>query len=341
MRLLIELYSVLMSLNLRFRILAAGISIISGFSDKLSRFQLVDLLNELEPSRRSNLVHDVGSYMQRVHLNSAESMVSAGPLRRRGGHLPCECPDSPGDTLTNACLARRVDFVKNLTSAIQAVNSTTGFSVEGGRLILRGEYAKIQRVTSALHDDTKYLSSNLTDEGMGYVEKETKATAKLLNEETLMAMSVNNAWMSLINVSKSADIGARNLSSTIYGSVRKLVKWFNSLQFAEEVVNAGNMNTTVGKAQKGLNIYINSINAAQDRVYRALTDLSDRFGNASGISMSLTGAMQIAADSVNARLDELNATIETFSKPADDTIRMVLDAAKQNYNQTGTDLIEA
>ena len=300
-----------------------------------SRNALIGLLENSGPRGGAELLDDIGSFVQRVHMTSGVSLVSANPDRRRGGHLPCECPESPGDVQSTACLNRRVDLVLNQTGVLKDTNSTTGLSIEGARVLLRGEYAALHASAEALHEKTGNLYGNLSNDLKGYVKREDGATAKLLNEETLMIYSINNAWMNIVNTSGKLDEGALNLSATLYKSTRELIPWFNKLQRAQEFANGANLNTTVAKAQSALDVYVNRINGAQSRVYESLASLSNEVGNATDSTRMLTNSMNESIDSVQSQIDILNETIASLIRPTNESIKEVIDDAILNYKRAG------
>ena len=298
-----------------------------------SRTKILNLLAEIDA--KDNLLHlpdEMGSLLEEQHLRTLRR-VSRDPPRRRGGHSPCECPDTPGDQLTTECLSRRYEFVNNNLQKVQTPNATTGFSIEGGRMALRNAYSEVIQLGKSIENTTNELEKNLTDRTSGYVPRTDRATQQLLNEETLMVQSANNAWMSTVNVSDKVVFGANRLGTKLTQTAGSLLTWFNQMQGNEEMATYKNMKRAASLAQNGLNVYVRDINQAVSSVFDALQQLDSSMGGSETSSSSLGDALESAADSLNSQVDTFNQTVIDLEQPTADSIHETLTGLVNQYEK--------
>ena len=305
------------------------------------RKNLVSLLRELDFHQSPQLIEGVGSFLQKYQSTTDQFALSPNSFRRRGGHLACECPDTPGDSSSAACLGRRFDIVQNLTVSLQTPNKSMGFSIEGGRMELRKVYARTNSLAETIVDRTSNISSNLSNPMTGYVKREETMSKRLLNEETLLAYSADNAWMNMVNISRLVDLGASKLTDTINNSTKDLISWFDTMQRSEEISNLINLNTAVSMAQKSLNVYVDFINSAQRKVFRGISNLSEGLGNATETAQMLTDSMNSAIDSVELQLMTLNQSLDGIFEAVELQINQSLREQIQQYQTAGQQKIDA
>ena len=292
------------------------------------RDRLMVLLSELDVQQK--LPNELGSFME--DQRRGWWAVSREPPRRRGGHPPCECPDNPGDMYTTGCLNRRMGLVETQLSAVQTPNQTLGFSVSGGIGGLRNEYINdLMPYFKEVSTDTANVTKQLSDRGSGYIYRVDRATQKLLNEETMMLYSLNQAWMSAVNMSNTVGAGANGLQSLMNTVTGDMIRWFNGMQGVEESVNFGNLNQAAALANGALSTYSKSLNEAQSVVFGLLSGLDSSIGGLSRSSSSLADSLDSAADSLANQIQSFNQSLRDMGNPTSQSIQQGLAGLVSQY----------
>ena len=306
-----------------------------------SREKLLSLLHEIDSSGKAQLPEVAGSLLQSTIMSSTDIVLSPESPRRRGGHPPCECPDTPGDSSAAACLNRRLELIYSDLSSLQSPNRTTGFSIEGGRMALRTAYENAISASGGLDRVAQLLFSNLSEPINGYVAREGRITGKALNEETLLVESVNNAWMSLVNVSKGVDSGASSFASLMYNSTEDLISWFNRMQFSEESSNYANLLKTESLAGSSLKVYVDSLNRAGKSVFDGIGNLSKGLDSDSSSMEGLLESMVSSGDYLERQLRAFNQSLANIGDPTKAAIQQSLTNWVQEYEGVGQQRISA
>ena len=298
-----------------------------------TRVDLLRILGEIDNERELMLASDVTSFFEHKSSLSAES------LRRRGGHPACECPDTPGDSLSTSCLSRRLSLVQDDTKALNFLNSTTGISIEGGRIQLRKDYGALQQASKGLSAETELLVANLTGPSRGYVVRVDSASKVLLNEETLMVQSANNAWAHMINVSGLVDESSERLSRKISNSTESLISWFNQMQKSEEHSTVDNLKKTLELATSALEKFIDNINAAKESVYGALGGLESTVGESSTSVDSLEDSLKSASNTLAEELDNFNISLPSIGDVTEQRLRQSVSDWIREYQSVANQQI--
>jgi hypothetical protein len=298
-----------------------------------TRVDLLRILGEIDNERELMLASDVTSFFEHKSSLSAES------LRRRGGHPACECPDTPGDSLSTSCLSRRLSLVQDDTKALNFLNSTTGISIEGGRIQLRKDYGALQQASKGLSTETESLVANLTGPSRGYVVRVDSASKVLLNEETLMVQSANNAWAHMINVSGLVDESSERLSRKISNSTESLISWFNQMQKSEEHSTVDNLKKTLELATSALEKFIDNINAAKESVYGALGGLESTVGESSTSVDSLEDSLKSASNTLAEELDNFNLSLPSIGDLTEQRVRQSVSDWIREYQSVANQQI--
>ena len=304
----------------------------SGIECK-TRVDLLRILGEIDNERELMLASDVTSFFEHKSSLSAES------LRRRGGHPACECPDTPGDSLSTSCLSRRLSLVQDDTKALNFLNTTTGISIEGGRIQLRKDYGALQQAAKGLDAETESLVANVTDPSRGYVVRVDSASKVLLNEETLMVQSANNAWAHMINVSGLVDESSERLSRKISNSTESLISWFNQMQKSEERSTVDNLKKTLELATTALEKFVDNINAAKESVYGALGGLESAVGESSTPVDSLEDSLKSASNTLAEELENFNSSLPSIGDVTEQRVRQSVSDWIREYQSVANQQI--
>lgn len=309
-------------------LLAMSTSVFVGAS---SREKLTAMLLELDSKASVDSLQklisadEVGSFLERSHH------VHASSNRRRGGHTPCECPEGTSDYWTNDCIRRRFSIVGDMLNIAQTSDITYGFGTDTGRLSLRAQFLTFQEEARQRHSDVAAATDNLTNPSTGYVIAADKLSQRIMNEEMLMAQSVNNAWMSLVNISVQTTVGANDVIARMSNATSGMYTWFTNLQSTEESTTWNNMLRAVSIAQGSLNYYVTQINGAEMTVYNMLVGLESSMGGSEAKTDSLADALSSAADNLQDSLESFQASIAYLAQPTVDQIESNLDGLVRQY----------
>lgn len=300
----------------------------------VDRAKILNLLSEIGADESHvDTMKDMWSLLQRGRFLWFRWGKDNENRRRVNGHAPCECPDTPGDQRSGGCLNRRLGYLSQIVSSVQTPNATTGFSIEGARMAVRSEFANLVNTAGITSNVTGEFVFNLTDPSNGFVPRLDRVSQKLLAEESLMVESLNNAWMSTVNVSDKVVAGANDLSEIISNSTGALIDWFNSLQDEEEKSNHENVQNAAAVAQSSLAVYVDSMNDALSMDDNALAQLGGSVGGSQDSSYALCDALESAADSLSGKIESFNQTLISLGQPTSQAIGQALDGLVNQYQQ--------
>lgn len=308
-----------------------------------SLLERVDAVNALHDPDTELLAESIGSLLETdtktwgyrsfrdwIYKRSSRWGPPPEPNRRRN-HTPCECPDNLGDGTTTDCLNRRlVEFNTQYNAAFSV--TSTGDSVESGRLSLRSFAADFNNDYNKAHSDAVDIKTNITDPSSGYQASIDRMSQRILNEEFLMAQSANSAWMNLIDVTTKASSEISGVNNNTIFTVRSIAKWFNSLQASEEKFTFGNMQRIINLANTQLNGFISQINKVKARVTSQFNQLESNTGGSEAKTSSLSDTLINAADKLSDNVDTFRQDIPMAGLNTDNKMSANLGARLQAYS---------
>jgi hypothetical protein len=297
----------------------------AGSRDRQWRDKLTSLLHEID---NKDSIDELGRYITSdevaAFLDRSEHAHGSPEPPRRRGHPDCECPDSPGDALSDGCLNRRFNAVMTGYNAASSVSATYGFSSDTGRNVLRQFYQNLQLSINNRTGQTNDANKNITDPTSGYQAGTDRMLQRILNEETLMAQSVNSAWMSLINATTQTITSANTIQGLMQNSTQSMLTWFSSQQALQDSLSYSNMVRAVNYARNDLNTYVAAINQAQGAVWSVLTSLDKNMQGSEISSSALADALNSAADNLANKISAFNSSIPMIVQPTIDAGRSQL-----------------
>ena len=250
--------------------------------------------------------------------------------RRRGGHTACECPDNPGDSLTKDCLNRRITFLRDAYTGATTPDST-GMSIEGGRAALRTAYRGLTTVYADERTQMQNVTTAMLDRATGHQPKIDRASQRMLNEETLMAKSVNSAWMNLINITLLTNQGGSDITAQMNNATTQVNAWFTKLQKSEDNTTYSNLVRSALFAVGGLTDGVSRINAVESRLWSMLNGLDNNMGGTESTSTQLADSLHDAASSLSDNIAGFNSTIADAGAASANKLSDYLTGLIQGY----------
>jgi hypothetical protein len=212
-------------------------------------------------------------------------------------------------------------------------SATFGFSSDTGRNQLRELYQKLLTSVSSKHSEVVSVGYNLTDNSVGRQPSADRLSQRILNEETLMAQSVNEAWMNLINVTTQTVNAANQVQGSLQNATQGMLDWFTKLQATQDQLSYANMVKTVDWARSDLSTYVGDINTALSSVYSTLSALDTNMGGSEASASVLADSLNSAADQVLNAIIEYNSSIAFSAQP---TLDDAHNTVTQSINQLQT-----
>ena len=303
------------------------------------RDNLLSLLEHVDTSTNINNLLDkipLHSFGSLLESRVAGSGGSGDNTRRR--HDPCESNDGAGDGNDGDCINRRYNRLQPLMESMKTPDAN-GITPDSGRLQLREKYASLQTDYASLNSLSGQIYTNITNPTNGSLHMADIAIRKIFNEETLMAQSVNNAWMNLINCTNLASGDTDRILLLRDNVTAEISSWFDSLQLAEEFVTYGNQQTVLSNAWDSLTEAANAISDSQTQVWSALTSLDDSMGGSEDLSQTLSDSLTDTADLVDQALANFEYALQDTSANEESKLNETLDGLVGSYGQFAQSVI--
>lgn len=315
-----------------------GVALASGGRSGSDRDNLLSLLEQVDTSSNIN------NLLDRIPLHSFGSLLetrvvtTSEPPRRR--HSPCEANDGAGDGNQPDCLTRRFALIGNVIQLMQTPDSN-GVTPDGGRLQLRMQFADLLTHFATVNDLTNQIYFNITNPINGSMQMVDYAIRKVFNKESLMALSINNAWMNLINVTNLASTDIDKILQKRDNATYQIANWFNALQTAEEYITYDNQQQVLDRAWASFSDAANTMTDSQTQVWKALTDLDNSMGGSEDLSGSLAASLSDAAESVDNSLSGYEMSLPEVAANAEQNVNQTLDSLVSQYGAAAQRVVES
>ena len=319
-------------------VFCGGFVLAAGGRSGSDRDSLLSLLEQVDTSS------NIGNLLDRVPLHMFGSLLETRVLttsdtsRRR--HNPCEANDASGDGDVVDCLNRRFSMLGSVIQQMSTPDSN-GITPDSGRLQLRAQYADLLSHYAIVSEQTQQIYTNITNPTNGSIHLVDFATRKVFNRESLMALSVNNAWMNLISATNIASGDIDDVLRTRDNATEQIAKWFNALQTAEEIVTYENQQQVLDAAWNSLNKAASTISDSQTQVWKVLTDLDNSMGGSEDLSGNLASTLSDAAESVDSSLNEFEQSLPEVAANAEQNVNQTLDNLASQYGSTAQRVVES
>ena len=238
-----------------------------------------------------------------VNLFSGKSVSGHASSRRR--HAECECPDHypEGDSLSYKCERRRLRLMYTQYGDVtENPDAVTGMAVEPLVMNLRQVFDYLQRVRFDLSDRLARAET--------FIDTTTQVTAinalkRVLNEEALMSESVNNAWVTLLNINDRTNMDDTRILNELANVTANISAFFSKYQSIEENETFFNLRLVTGTLTEQITSMVQKLNT----MYAKLGNVFDDVGAATQLSSDdttqLGDSLGVVADQVQDKIDLL------------------------------------
>ena len=260
------------------------------------------------------------------------------PPRRR--HDPCECDMPNQDATTSACLSRRFQYLLTDFAAL-STDTAYGYTIEGSRTFLRDPQIKLETAFTDSHNNATSLIFNLTNTNNGSLTLSDQAVKHLLTMEYFWALSVNNAYMNLLNVTNDKFMGSVENMETLQDSLMtQMASWFSGLQQSQDDSTNQNIQTVFNTIVGNLNSDVSQMNNQLYTAWDALNGASASLNSSSSTTGSLTSSLGSALDSIAILVKNLtNVDLPSANSATATNIATFIAKQLSGYNSTGSSII--
>ena len=305
----------------------------TGQMDKLSAASQLALLD-------SFLEVDNNWWWSRRSRSRGYSPPPPPPPRRR--HDPCECDMPSQDALTNECLSRRFQYLMTDFAAL-STDTAYGYTIEGSRAALRDPHIAFENAYTVSHNNATSLYYNMTNSINGSIPLADQAVKHLLTMEYFWVLSVNNAYMNLLNVTndqfmKSVE-GIENLQDDL---MTQMSTWFSGLQQNQDNSTTDNLQSVYDSIVATLTDDVTELNSQLYTGWDVLNQAGSSMNNSNITTAALAASLASALDSIAVGMTNLS-TIDLPSANASMAAKVAafLKTNLLSYNTTGNGVISS
>jgi hypothetical protein len=218
---------------------------------------------------RTSLPH-VSAFLETEAI--ARHATTSESSRRRGGHLPCECPEV-ADTMDNNCVARRLYQVKSvLENMSQVWTNVTN---------LRREYRVLESQVGKVGEqigDVLYKMHTSYERGPGILERANQKLAMIRRVTEALTACVSSVWVQHFGITEKLYKNMDHLESLMNNATEQILSWFSKMQQREEYNTYRNLVRVFNYAESHLKYFVSDMNHHFRMHWKALRTLENDYG---------------------------------------------------------------
>ena len=248
--------------------------------------------------------------------------------------ISCECP-TWDDSTSSSCLDRRIVLVSSQVSTVTELDST-GLSPATGEIAMRNAYTFLNQRSVSVDERTSAIRKLITDSTDG-VQSITGSTVKrVLNQETLSAQSVNNAYGNLINVTDlTQNAMSKSIVDQVIASIENVTSYMEEIQSQSE--GSTYQNLLVGNSYNLAEVkaLASTLSESLRGVYNALTSFDVSMGSAEDDSGNLEDSLAAASDRLSGKITDFAASFPSYTFSSDNVISRDVASLQRQFEHDG------
>ena len=268
-------------------------------------------------------------------MSTADS-YSPTSLQDRSQDHACEREDNYplGDSLEYNCIFRRLKLTSSVYSDMLIPDVTSGFSVQALPLLLRQMYLDLKRRQADVGSRIADLQRHIHTESNSTLVSASRALKKVLNEETLLAQSVNNAWMNLVNVTDRTSSAESGFQTLLLAVAKNLTSYFTQSQLIEETAGYLNLKRSVALFNEALTAVIGAVNERNSAVHFLFDMVNDNVEMTTDKTTVLGNSLQGAGDLIESKAGAFNTTGAQSVEDTGANLQRAVLKARRDYEAT-------